>query len=128
MYIGCDVEYSNEFGKGKYTSGGVFKDGDGRWKLRMTDCGAVRLDNCKLVLRLLSSITKKECLDYVKLIAPNADDIEESSAILYDGLQKKSRITDETHHRFVDYARSIGICLPFMGIDPVIEAWAVLSE
>jgi hypothetical protein len=27
-----------------------------------------------------------------------------------------------------DYLRSLGFCLPFMGLDPVEEGWAVLSE
>ena len=86
------------------------------------------LDRCKLILRPLSSVTKTECYDYVKLIAPNASDIEESSIILYEGMLGKTKITDKTHYRFVDYARSIGICLSFMGLDPIAEGWAILDE
>lgn len=85
-------------------------------------------NDCKLILRPLSSITLPECRNYVNSIAPGANDIEESATILYSGMRDKNRITATTHCGFVDYVRSINICVLFMGLDPIAEGWAILEE
>ena len=132
MHTGCKIRYTNVFGSGEYDSAGVFLDGDSKWKLRMTDCGVVRLDDCKLILRPLSSITDEEVKGLVRLPGiydgePDSDISEVVGYIATILREKEFNLLEDTAVAY-DYLRSIGICVPFMGIDPVAEGWAILEE
>ena len=122
------------------------------------------LDNCKLVLRPLSSITDEEAIDvltratrlYIVAIERHSDKIvgagmgNGNGNIIMGGgnvamwlktsplpmgrfLETWSGVKGTDAPEYMDYIafdylRSLNFCLPFMGLDPVKEGWAVLSE
>lgn len=111
-------------------------------------------EDCKLVLRPLSSITDKEVFeafnsaglyglevfrdeDKIGIVGRNGVSaviwIKTSPSPIGAFLEAWNNIPGKSQpecfeYMLVDYLRSIGICLPFMGIDPIEAGWAVLSE
>jgi hypothetical protein len=123
----------------------------------------VSLDDCKLVLRPLSSITDAEAVDVLTratglhIAAIERDD----NKIVGVGMGRGGcniisgggnvamwiKISPLPIGRFletwnsqggeppeymdyiaIDYLRSINICIPFMGLDPIAEGWAILDQ
>lgn len=109
------------------------------------------IGRCKLILRPLSGITDQEAIECARIYDPNLDwklnkrnqyfvqVVDNESGELFTIWFPKddsSIITlidiDENSCSFnqffcVDYLRSRNFCLPFMGLDPAQEGWAILE-
>jgi hypothetical protein len=91
-------------------------------------------ENCKLILRPLSSINENESIELLKI---GGWQDPEWCAKHY--LSDKSRdmtfvervfSAEQTPYEYIsiaDYLRSKSFCLPFMGIDPLEAGWATLE-
>lgn len=111
-HIGCKVSATNAFGNGEYILSGVSTLDEGALMVFTEDGGSFSTDitDCKLVLRPLSSLTGSE-MAHLDAISIHCG--KNKMAIGY--------------MRF-DYLRSINVCVPFMGLDPITEGWAILDE
>ena len=158
MHIGCKVRVSgalvtpdgdHELCSVESVTAGVklhFNGEPGAWAVDGT---------CKLVLRPLSSITDAEVTEvfaksanlYIVKIARDDDKIVGIGAgggcvVIWvktspfpvgrfmetwnsvSGRQPPECID----YMAVDYLRSINVCVPFMGLDPIAEGWAILEN
>lgn len=107
----------------------------------------VPIDHCKLVLRPLSSITDEEAIECAgialgekchKAIVRHGGwcvvkHKTSSEKDVYIGFEPSAGVWNEfgssTKYDIAayDYLRSKNFCLPFMGLDPVAEGWAILK-
>lgn len=108
------------------------------------------IDQCKLILRPLASITDEEVIECAKIY--DADliwkiykrneyfvQVENSDIELFTiwfpmgdtSLITLIDVADNTcafnQFECIDYLRSLSFVLPFMGVDPVAENWAILE-
>lgn len=134
---------------------GVFKQLNGAFycEMKINDKLSVCefLAHCKLVLRPLSSITDEEAIEAAKMLGGNVcewsvsfrDDTRlEVEPNLYIGrvsfrystidrmevVMGSCEPTEVDTLAVFDYLRSINICVPFMGLDPIEEGWAILED
>ncbi len=132
MHLGCKMQAVNSIGQGEYVLSGTSTLNEGALMLFTEDGGSFSSDvtECKLILRPLSSITITECRQIVDSLpeakTSSIHEIEEAALIFYNELTSIDSIHQDSPFEFVDRLRSINICLPFMGIDPVAENWAIL--
>lgn len=88
------------------------------------------INHCKLVLRPLSSITDMEAAECAKIMGYK--DFADEMRIKYTKAALQAmltlRIEAGRHWHCADYLRSINICLPFMGLYPIAEGWAILEK
>jgi len=157
MHIGCKISASNGIGQGEYVLSGVSTLNDGDLMAFTEDGGSFSTDitDIKLILRPLPSITDEEAIEaltiatglYLCNIDRNKDIIvlgganHCSHAVMWfnisphpvgafiqawNGIAGHSQ-PDCHDYMAVDYLRSINICVPFMGLDPISEGFAVLE-
>lgn len=112
----------------------------------------ISLKNCQLVLKPLSSISDEDAIEcigqawvkdgwhiglHVRGEYKVYYNLEWNSEcrIRIDGKYPLISVFDKDgvpfsieSESFVDLARSKGYCLPYMGLDPIAEGWAVLEE
>ncbi len=90
----------------------------------------------KLILRSMSKITDEDAIEVAKSLANNTDvegveygaDNECLTFIVSrSGKMLVFHISDFNTWS-TDYLRSKGYCLPFMGLDPVKEGWAIIED
>lgn len=88
-----------------------------------------KLDDVQLILTPLSDITDEHAIEVAKIyshIPTPGGSINKNSPI--DKIRKM--LIWHAPHRgdVVDYLRSLNYCLPFMGLDPIKEGWAILDN
>jgi hypothetical protein len=120
----------NVFGMARYINGGVTWDENGVFKF-FDGCEYHPFDEkCKLVLRPLSSITDVEAAECAKIMGYK--DFMDEMRIKYTKAALRVmltlRIEADKHWHCADYLRSINICVPFCGYEPVAEGWVILEE
>lgn len=151
QHIGCRV---NVFGMAEYVNGGVTWDDDGVFKFFDGHEYHPFDNNCKLILRPLSSITDEEVFemfvfagffgidiirdtDKIGVIGRNGDCaviwIKISPKPIGRFLEAWNNVKNKEQpevfeYMIVDWLRSKNFALPFCGIDPVSEGWAILEE
>lgn len=135
QHIGCNLVALNFIARGKYALSGVSTTTSGGMVFFTEDGGSFtdNVTDCKLVLRPLSSITLDEVIGLMSI--PGIDEGEgysdklDAAEYLLPMIRAKNgwNIQEETAISF-EYYRSINICVPFMGFDPIAEGWAILDE
>ena len=135
MHIGCSV---NVTGMAEYKNGGVTWDENGTFSF--FDGFEYHLfdENCKLILRPLSSITDEEAVNCARLNPrfPVGTPIEVYTnqfgmKVVSPVVQPLSEVVFDAGNMTpiqYDYLRSLNFCLPFQGIDPIEAGWAILEE
>ncbi len=134
-HIGCEV-ITDVFHKNEspvfLESIGLYSNGTPFFSVRLT--GAV-VSGCsfnerhsKLVLRHISLLTKKEAILMAEMIGSKKE-----WGFIYQMFRHKKSIRNtlswiSCRLDAADYLRSINICLPFCGYDPIAEGWAILEE
>lgn len=134
QHVGCDVRVKNHpvFAHDDYVLHGV-KDGFAIFSLFDAD-----IDKCKLILRPLSSITDEEAVECFITGRPHLEWCEYKvvrnengvgvlawkDGVAKAGLSIKHKALDLAQS---DFIRSLNFCLPFCGLDPIAEGWAVLE-
>lgn len=119
---------------GDYTLSGVSFWSKMSVELENVDCKVWAFD-CKLVLRPLSDISKSELIELLT-IANYFDPewcadyylSEEFSGRDWLNIALTNKKSNDVIFHVIDYLRSINICVPFMGLDPIAEDWVILEE
>ena len=142
MHIGCSV---NVTGMAEYKNGGVTWDENGTFLFFDGFEHHLFDENCKLILRPISSITDEEAIECAKIAALKHYDkvlrfkdrievgnIQIAEWVVYIGLEQIGiwgeggcALIDDI--KAYDYLRSRNFCLPFQGIDPIEAGWAILE-
>ncbi len=132
MHIGCRYQYVNpdfpSMVPAVFTNHGLIEEDCGNYRIRNENgFNKQSFGDCKLILRSLSSITDDELTHAWRLMFSMVP------SMTFDRFKSawdvKCRPSGDKHPVDVaDYFRSINICLPFCGLDPIEEGWAVLDE
>ena len=131
-HIGCKMIAIGSHGEVAEVNRGVVMLADGRCYIESDGIGRVYIDNCKLVLRPLSSITQKEVNTLCDIIWNNNNSATklyhgDVLEIFRDGTDPASWVSKQGGWA-VDWLRSRNFALSFCGLDPIIEGWAILEE
>lgn len=134
-HIGCQfLDWHNELTE--LTGIERHPDRDGRWNLHFFDeknnCHGTCKDGlagCRLVLRPLPYITPDEATECANLMFDDtrADGEWLADKVINNEMNNTWAYMDRCTNA-IDYLRSRNFCVPFMGLDPIAEGWAILEE